>query len=214
MRQAMEVSGSLPCPDTAQNDPVLGSAVMANDVAGVERIVAERTLQRQQQELAAVQRLVQVLQISQQSQAALEADPFNPEAQKAIEAEILRSNIDDAMQTALEHTPEVFGRVVMLYIDSEINGHPVKAFVDSGAQSTIMSETCAKRCKFERAASNADGRSLWHLIDRRFDGVAKGVGTAKIIGEGPRSRFDLLREDPFNCHAHQCGVYLRVDHRY
>ncbi|KAJ1917193.1 DNA damage-inducible protein 1 [Tieghemiomyces parasiticus] len=114
--------------------------------------------------------LVERIRQQQQMQHLTEADMFNPEAQARIEQMIKQQAIEENFHAALEHTPEAFGSVTMLYVDCEINKTPAKAFVDSGAQVSILSAKFTRECH------------LNHLIDTRFSGVARGVGTGKILG--------------------------------
>eukprot|EP00762_Andalucia_godoyi_P007902 ANDGO_01212.mRNA.1 DNA damage-inducible protein 1 len=97
-------------------------------------------------------------------------DPMSEAYQRKLEQSISQKNIEENLAYAMEHNPESFASVFMLYVDCHVNGVNLKAFVDSGAQTTIMSLQCAERCNISR------------LIDRRFRGIAMGVGQTAIIG--------------------------------
>ena len=172
---------------------------------------------------AGLQEFTQVLETQQRARSDEErrrirmllADPFDSEAQRMIADEIRQQQIDSNMETAMEYLPESFGQVLMLYIDCKVNGFHIKAFVDSGAQSTIMSKACAERCNIIR------------LIDQRWSGIAKGVGTQRIMGrihlvqiqigsDYLASSFTILEDQPMDMllgldmlKRHQCSIDLR-----
>ncbi|CAB1353390.1 unnamed protein product [Coregonus sp. 'balchen'] len=184
-----------------ERNPPLAEALLSGDLERFTKVLLEQQQDRARRE--------------QERIRLLTADPFDMDAQAKIEEDIRQHNVEENMTIAMEEAPESFGQVVMLYIDCIVNGYHVKAFVDSGAQMTIMSQACAKRCNIMR------------LVDRRWAGIAKGVGTQKIIGrvhlaqvqiEGdflPCS-FSILEDQPMDMllgldmlKRHQCSIDLK-----
>jgi DNA damage-inducible protein 1 len=74
---------------------------------------------------------------------------------------------------------------------AQVNGVPVKAFVDSGAQMTIMTQNFAAKCHLSR------------LMDTRFAGMAVGVGSSRILGR--------IHQTPLKvCSSKGCFLYAEL----
>lgn len=134
----------------------LAEALASGDKETFYKVLEEQQRQRREKEAERIR--------------MLNANPLDPRYQQKIAEDIRHTNVQDNMESAIEHIPEMFGQVIMLYIKCSVNGCPVLAFVDSGAQSTIMSQECAERCNIMR------------LVDQRWAGTAVGVGTQEIVG--------------------------------
>jgi len=152
-------------------NPIMHQAVVNNNTQMLESIMVQQQFEKAKQK-----------RNEQKAIMDLNADPFNLAAQQKIQETIRLKNVQENMEKAVEYNPESFGRVVMLYVPMTVNNIQLTAFVDSGAQSTIMSVECAKRC------------GIMRLIDRRFAGVAKGVGTAKIVGRVHTAKLQIGSE--------------------
>jgi len=92
------------------------------------------------------------------------------EAKKYFKEKEAKAKVEEQYRSMVEDYPESLGHILMLYINTTLNGVPIQAFVDSGAQQSILSEEAAKKC------------GLIDLVDTRFAGKAVGVGVGKILG--------------------------------
>ena len=140
-------------------DPQQGELIRDRDVARLRTLIMQRALRVSKRHYDDANEL-----------ELLQSDPTNEEYQRRLEERLRLQQVEENRILAFETFPEAFTTVSMLYVYIEINGQPVKALVDSGAQSTIMSEECAQRC------------GLMRLLDRRAAGQAQGIGTANILG--------------------------------
>lgn len=106
--------------------------------------------------------------------------------------------IEENMSHAYEHHPETMlhEAISMLYIKVHIEQCPIIAFVDTGAQMSILTMSAARRCGYvlkKEMMSCLDLPRVHHkltfflfslvdLVDKRFGGIAKGIGSAPIVG--------------------------------
>ncbi|CAL5362543.1 unnamed protein product [Camellia sinensis] len=89
-----------------------------------------------------------------------------------------RKGIDENWAAALEHNPEAFARVVMLYVDMEVNGVPLKVVTREIAWRSLI--VVLSQQSYLKAALSTVG--LLRLMDQRYKGIAYGVGQSEILG--------------------------------
>ena len=141
-------------------NPELAEAIVSGNTAKVEGIVRKKVEEAEKKQKDEEMEYIRLMN----------SDPNDPEVQQKIAKIIQQKNIDENLRKAEEFMPETLFPVHMLFINLEINKKKVVALVDTGAQSTVMSQDLCKKC------------DLFNLCDTRYSGIAKGVGTSKIIG--------------------------------
>ena len=132
------------------SNPELAEAIVSGNNKKVEDIVRQQVNDAEKKQKDEEMEYIRLMN----------SDPNDPEVQQKIAKIIQKKNIDENLRQAEEYMPETLFPVHMLFINLEINKKKVVALVDTGAQSTIMSQVLCEKC------------DLFNLCDTRFSGIA------------------------------------------
>ena len=139
--------------------PKLAEMIINNDVKGVASVLQKKHEKKRLEQQKVNQEI-----------ARLQQNPYDPESQKKIEEMIREQRLNDLQNKTYEHHPELFVSTEMLYINASVNNTAVQVFVDTGAQTTVISRDFAERA------------NLMKNVDARFKGLIKGVGEQTSLG--------------------------------
>lgn len=142
-----------------QNKPKLAEMIVTNNTEAIAAMLFEEK-----------QNKLKIQRERNQEMMRLQANPFDPEAQKKIEEMINQERLDKIQQETMEYHPELFVSTEMLYIEASVNHTQVQVFVDTGAQTTVISKDFAERA------------GLMKNVDKRFASEVKGVGQQMSLG--------------------------------
>ncbi len=95
---------------------------------------------------------------------------FNPESQKRIEEMISFQRLNELQKQTYNNYPELFVPTEMLFINGKINNVDTSLFVDTGAQTTVISKAFAEKA------------NLLKFVDTRYATLVLGVGQQKSLG--------------------------------
>ena len=103
-------------------------------------------------------------------QGSLLPAELDVEYQRQLEKRIAGERLEELAKDAYEHYPELFVPTEMLFLRGSVNRVETLVFVDTGAQTTILSREFAERARVLKD------------VDQRYAGRVVGVGTQTSLG--------------------------------
>ena len=144
-------------------DSELVEAILSENLQSVIAVLQKRKAQQPQQ----IQQPNRANNVSLNQQ---NLNPYDADYQKKIEEMITRERLDKLQHETYENYPELFVPTEMLYIHGRINGVDTEIFVDTGAQTTVISKKFAEKA------------NILKNVDPRYAGIILGVGQTKSLG--------------------------------
>lgn len=138
-----------------QADPTLFEAVASESAERVAGLLAQRG-----QDFSSLV----------DSRGSLLSADLNADYQRSLEERITAERLHQLEQDTYEHYPELFVPTEMLFISGRIGNIDTEIFVDTGAQTTIITKELAERT------------NVLKNVDRRYAITVSGVGTQKALG--------------------------------